>query len=313
MTADRLIPLRVAERRAIAVGVLELRLEHAEGRALPSWEPGAHVDLVLPDGTERQYSLCGPRADDAWTVAVLREPAGRGGSAYVHDMLPVGTPVPARVPRQHFSFEPSRPALFIAGGIGITPLLSMIAAAEEAGTDWSLAYAGRSREAMAYLASLEEAYGERVSAYPASERRLDLAGALAEARHADRAVYCCGPARLIEEAERLSADAPAGSVRFERFVPKAHEQHEEVAFEIEAGGQVLTVAPDRSILEVCEEAGMLVLSSCREGTCGTCETPLLEGRADHRDSVLTPEEQADDRSLMICVSRALSPRLVLDL
>lgn len=312
MTTD-LIPLGVAERRGVAAGVLELRLAAADGSALPSWEPGAHIDLVLPDGTERQYSLCGSRTDATWTVAVLREPAGRGGSAYVHDELPVGAAVAARMPRHHFCFEPGRPAAFVAGGIGITPLLSMIAAAEESGTDWTLSYAGRSREAMAYLSGLEERYGERVTAYPATERRLDLAAVLAEARRADRVVYCCGPARLLEEAEALSADAPAGSVRFERFAPKPVLAHEEVAFEVEAGGQVLCVPPDRSILEVCEDAGMLVLSSCREGTCGTCETPLLEGRADHRDSVLTPEERAEDRSLMICVSRALSPRLVLDL
>jgi len=312
MTTD-LIPLRVAARRDVAANVVELRLIGADGSALPSWEPGAHIDLVLPGGVERQYSLCGPRGSDAWAVAVLREPAGRGGSAYVHDELVVGAAVAARMPRHHFTFDPERPALFVAGGIGITPLLSMMAAAEAADVDWSLAYAGRSREAMAYLSRLEREYGARVAAYPATERRLDLPQVLAEARGANRVVYCCGPARLIEDVERLSADAPAGSVRFERFEPKATEPHPEVAFEIEAGGQVLTVPPDRSILEVCEDAGMLVLSSCREGTCGTCETPLLEGNADHRDSVLTPAEQAEDRSLMICVSRALSPRLVLDL
>ncbi|WGL52614.1 PDR/VanB family oxidoreductase [Nocardioides sp. BP30] len=313
MNPDHLIPLRVAARRDVANDVVELRLVSTDGSALPGWEPGAHIDLVLPDGTERQYSLCGARDAAAWTVAVLREPAGRGGSAYVHDGLAVGAAVAARVPRHHFVFDADRPALFVAGGIGITPLLSMIAAAEEAGLSWSLVYAGRRRTAMAYLAELEERYGDRVAAYPATERRLELAAVLDEARAAGRTIYCCGPARLIEAVEQLSADAPAGSVRFERFVPKAVAAHEEVAFEVEVGGQLLTVPPDRSILEVCEEAGMLVLSSCREGTCGTCETPLLEGEADHRDSVLTPQEQADNRTLMICVSRAISPRLVLDL
>ncbi|MGZ4451517.1 MAG: PDR/VanB family oxidoreductase [Nocardioides sp.] len=318
---DHLIPLRVASRRDLVDDVAELRLESPDGSALPAWEPGAHIDLVLPGGLERQYSLCTPPmprdpapSAGSWTVAVLREPAGRGGSAYVHSALPVGAAVAARVPRQHFSFDADAAgALFIAGGIGITPLLSMIAAADAAGMPWTLAYAGRRRESMAYLTQLEQRYGSRVQAYPATERRLDLAAALAAAREERRTVHCCGPTRMIDAVAALSEGAPVGSVRFERFVPKAAEPHEEVGFEVEVGGQVLAVPPDRSILEVCEAAGMLVLSSCREGTCGTCETPLLEGRADHRDSVLTPAEQAEDRTMMICVSRALSPRLVLDL
>lgn len=314
MTTDHLLPLRLRDRRNLAEGVVELVLEPAgDDVELPRWQPGAHIDLVLPGGIERQYSLCGPLEAPTWRVAVLRERAGRGGSDFVHDALEVGQALWARIPRNHFGFDPSRPASFLAGGIGITPLLSMIEAAEAAGQAWTLAYAGRSRAAMAYLAELEERYPGRVSAHPTGERRLDVPGVLASAREEGRVVYCCGPARLIEAAMTVAATMSGVELRTERFVPKVVEAHEEVAFEIEAGGQVLTVPPDRSILEVCEDAGMLVLSSCREGTCGTCETPLLEGEADHRDSVLTPEEQAENRTMMICVSRARSPRLVLDL
>jgi ferredoxin-NADP reductase len=311
--ATDLISLLVIARREIALDVVELTLGSADGAPLGAWEPGAHIDVVLPNGVERQYSLCGSRVAATWTVAVLREPDGRGGSAYVHDELKVGAEVRARMPRNHFVFDSAGPVLFVAGGIGITPLLSMIEAAEEAGVPWSLAYAGRSRGAMAYLSVLEESHLGRVTAYPADERRLDLATRLAKAGRAGQGVYCCGPGRLIDAAEKVLADAPPGTLRYERFAPRAAEPHREVAFEVEAGGQLLTVPADRSILEVCEEAGMPVLSSCREGTCGTCETPILGGEADHRDSVLTPEEQAENRTMMICVSRARSPRLVLDI
>jgi ferredoxin-NADP reductase len=309
------LTLKVARIGADAKDVVRLELAHPEGAPLPAFEPGAHVPVHLPGGLVRHYSLCGDWRDRSrYVLGVGRAAPGRGGSEFVHSRLREGMELRCGAPANNFRLAPDgTDYLLIAGGIGITPLLSMIAAADAAGMPWTLAYAGRRRESMAYLTQLEQRYGSRVQAYPATERRLDLAAALAAAREERRTVHCCGPTRMIDAVAALSEGAPAGSVRFERFVPKAAEPHEEVGFEVEVGGQLLAVPPDRSILEVCEEAGMLVLSSCREGTCGTCETPLLEGRADHRDSVLTPAEQAEDRTMMICVSRALSPRLVLDL
>ncbi len=309
----------VTARSLIADRVLALELAAADGAPLPAWEPGAHIDLLVADGVERQYSLCGDPAEDRWTVAVLREDAGRGGSRTVHERLQIGDRLRARVPRNHFVFSASGPVLFIAGGIGITPLVPMIAAAERAGVPWRLAYAGRRRSGMAFLEGLCAAHGERVSVHVSEEGgRLDLGELLAEPT--GESVWCCGPERMLAEVERLMEAWPPGSLHVERFVAAPADAaadanaavEPERAFEVEIDGTVLSVPPDRSILDVAEEAGLLVLSSCREGTCGTCELRIAEGEADHRDSVLSAEEQAAGHSMMICVSRAKSARLVLE-
>ncbi|MDK8172688.1 PDR/VanB family oxidoreductase [Curtobacterium citreum] len=308
--------LRVAARRTVATDVVALDLAPLDDPALPDWEPGAHVDLEVAPGTERQYSLVGTTPEGHWRIAVLREPDGRGGSAAVHDGLAVGTEVAVAGPRNHFGFDPSRPAVFVAGGIGITPIAAMIAAAERAGTPWELHYAGRTRDRMAFVDDLVAAHPDRVALAVADEHpRLNVVGLLAEPR--DAVVYCCGPRGLMDAVEAAAAHWPAGSVRVERFEPAADVDAPGEPFEVELAvtGVTVTVPADRTLLEVAEEAGAFVLSSCREGTCGTCETPVLEGAVEHRDTVLSPEEQADDRSMMVCVSRARRgcPRLVLEL
>jgi len=326
----------VTDRSLIADGVLALELAGADGTPLPAWEPGAHIDLCVADGVERQYSLCGDPSEDRWTVAVLREDASRGGSRTVHERVQVGDRLRARVPRNHFVFSASGPVLFIAGGIGITPLMPMIAAARRAGVPWRLAYAGRRRSGMAFLEPLCAEHGDRVSVHVSEEGgRLELAELLAEPT--GESVWCCGPERMLVEVEHLMEGWPPGSLHVERFVAApvgagraggavgageaggaggaggAGEADEpERTFEVEIDGTVLTVPPDRSILDVAEEAGLLVLSSCREGTCGTCELRIAEGVADHRDSVLSAEEQAAGETMMICVSRAKTARLVLE-
>jgi ferredoxin-NADP reductase len=290
-----------------AEDVIELTLAHPEGEPLPGWTPGAHIDLVLDADTVRQYSLCGSPADPStFRVAVLLAPDTRGGSKRVHGLGARAT-VRVRGPRN----------LFVAGGIGITPLLPMIEEADAAGADWHLHYGGRSRSSMAYLDRLEQ-YGDRVTVVPQAEAGLlDLATILGTPD--DRTlVYCCGPEPLLKAVEERVAAAgwPSGSLHVERFSPK--EQGEPVlsgSFEVEltVSGLTVTVPPEKSILEVVEEAGVPVLSSCQEGTCGTCETPVLEGEVDHRDSLLTPEEQAANDTMFICVSRAACPKLVLEL
>ncbi|WP_285723924.1 PDR/VanB family oxidoreductase [Psychromicrobium xiongbiense] len=322
MSADLEFDLIVTAKSLAADGIVLLRLEPAEGEPLPAWRPGAHIDLILQpekDGhLERQYSLCGDPDDAAWQIGVLREPEGRGGSLLVHDELAVGTRLRARGPRNHFAFDPeaSERSVFIAGGIGITPILSMISEAERVGHDWQLIYAGRSRRTMAFVDQLVETHPERVRVFAADEgNRLDLTATLAEPAPGT-AVYCCGPARLMEAVEELSRHWPHGTLHLERFVPRHFDEpavQESFEVELELSGMTLTVPPDRSILDVVDEAGVLVLSSCREGTCGTCETPVISGAVDHRDSVLTPDEQADNSVMMICVSRAACPRLVLEL
>ncbi|GAA0246377.1 PDR/VanB family oxidoreductase [Cryptosporangium japonicum] len=295
--------LRVDRRVSLADGVIGLDLRGSG--ELPAWTPGAHVDLSLGPGLTRQYSLCGDPGDrSVWRIAVLRETDSRGGSQYVHDKLHEGTLVDVRGPRNHFALEPSPRYVFVAGGIGITPIRPMIDAAEAAGADWELHYGGRSRASMAFADDLT---GPRVHLV---EGLLDLAGILTDP-HA--LVYCCGPEPLLAAVEEL---VPSGALRVERFAPK--QQDEPVrpwSFEVELArsGLTLTVPTDRSILSVVEAAGVDVLSSCQEGTCGTCETGVLSGEVDHRDSLLTEDEQAANDTMFICVSRAACPRLVLDL
>ncbi|MDT0210955.1 PDR/VanB family oxidoreductase [Curtobacterium sp. BRD11] len=308
--------MRVAARRAVATDVVALDLAPDDGAPLPDWEPGAHVDLEVAPGTERQYSLVTTTPEGHWRIAVLREPDGRGGSRAVHDGFAVGDEVVVAGPRNHFGFDPTRPAVFVAGGIGITPLVAMIVAAERAGTAWELHYAGRSRSRMAFVDELVAAHPERVVVAAADEHpRLNVIGLLAEPR--DAVVYCCGPRGLMDAVETAAAHWPAGSVRVERFEPADDVDAPGEPFEVDLAvtGVTVTVPADRTLLEVAEEAGAFVLSSCREGTCGTCETPVLEGSVEHRDTVLSPGEQADDRTMMVCVSRARRgcPRLVLEL
>ncbi|WP_214368799.1 PDR/VanB family oxidoreductase [Pseudonocardia sp. H11422] len=306
----------VEARDETAEDVVTLTLREVGDHPLPRWEPGAHVDLLLGHGLARQYSLCGDPADHhVWRFGILREPGGRGGSAYVHEKLHPGTRARIRGPRNHFPLIASPHYLFIAGGIGITPILTMVAAAEAAGADWELVYGGRRRASMAFLDELT-AYGDRVTIAPQDETGLlDLDGLLGTSR-ADTLVYCCGPEPLLAAVEQRCASWPAGSLHVERFTAKPlTEPVLRGSFEVvlQQSELALTVPPDRSVLEVVEDAGVGVLSSCSEGTCGTCETPVLEGEPDHRDSVLTPEEQAVNDCMMICVSRSRSPRLVLDL
>ena len=300
----------------VADGVVELTLLDEDG-GIPPWTPGAHVDLVLGD-LVRQYSLCGDPLDTRrLVVAVLREPESRGGSAYVHDNLAVGTKVMVRGPRNHFPLVSAPRYVFVAGGIGITPLLPMIREAEAAGADWHLFYRGRKRSGMAYVERLAE-YGDKVTLLPGDETGpLDLAAVLADPREGTL-VYTCGPERLLLGLEEIcSASWPAGALHLERFAAKEIEAPEggERSFELElaATGVTLTVPPDRSVFQVIEDAGISVLSSCHEGICGTCEAIVLEGDVDHRDSVLNESERAANDAMMVCVSRCFSDRLVLDL
>ncbi len=295
----------VAGKETVADGVIALTLREPGGAPLPEWTPGAHVDLALRPDLVRQYSLCGDPADRSeWRLAVLREPAGRGGSAYVHDVLSVGDTVRVSAPRNNFPLVAAERYLFVAGGVGITPLLPMIAEVDRRGADWRLRYGGRTRASMAFAADLA-AHGDRVRVLPQDETGLlDLSEVDSGA-----AVYCCGPEPLLAAVEQR---CPPGLLHVERFSPKPVCG---VPFEVELArsGRTLTVPADRSILETVTEAGVPVLSSCQEGTCGTCETEVLAGTPEHRDSLLTGDERAAGETMMICVSRAAGGRLVLDL
>ena len=306
----------VARKAVEADGVVSLVLRSADGAALPAWHPGAHIDLIVDGVATRQYSLCGDPANTAeYRLAVLREDEG-ALSRHVFDALAEGDHVGIGGPRNHFRFVPAPRYRFVAGGIGITPMLPMILAAEAAGAQWELHYGGRSRSTMAFLPELAQ-YGDRIHVWAKDEgRRLDLGTVLANPED-DTLVYTCGPERLLSEIEDvMGATWPHGALHLERFAAKPLAEPERAgSFEIvlNKSGRILIVPPDRSILSVVEEAGIGVLSSCATGTCGTCDTPVLEGVPEHRDAVLTEDERAANDCMMICVSRSLSDRLVLGL
>jgi ferredoxin-NADP reductase len=312
--------LVVRRRTTVAQGVVTLDLGDPEGTDLPGWEPGAHVDLMLADGLVRQYSLCGdPGEPDVWRVGVLLDPNSRGGSRYVHDNLVDGASVRVRGPRNHFSLVDSPRYRFIAGGIGITPILAMLETAQRAGNEWTLLYGGRTRASMAFATDLAERYPERVTVWPQDERGLlDLESLLKDPQD-NTLVYSCGPEALLGAVEQQCAHWPAGALHIERFAAKAPPAEQAAAalerFEVvcQRSGISVEVSADLSILEALEDADVPILGSCYEGVCGTCEATILEGTPEHRDSVLTEAEQASGTVMMTCVSRSRTERLVLDL
>lgn len=313
--SEAVLRLRIERKSLISDGVAELVLTSPDGSALPSWAPGAHITLELPGDVLRQYSLCGrPTDGDAYTVAILREPEGRGGSAFVHDELNVGDELTVRPPRNHFPLVDAREYVFIAGGIGVTPMLPMIEEAERRHIPWRLAYGGRTKATMAYVTEIAERYEDRVGVHPFDEvGHIPLANLLSS--NADVSVYCCGPEPLLKAVEDSCSQFGIADLHFERFsadAPVAEESDTPFEVTLAVSGQTLTVPVGCTILESIEKAGIPVDASCRDGTCGTCETGVIEGTPDHRDFVLTEEERAVGDTIFICVSRSCSPRLVLD-
>ncbi|MFD7326535.1 PDR/VanB family oxidoreductase [Streptomyces sp. NPDC059875] len=296
----------VTERTEPAEGVVRLRLE---GTGLPAWQPGAHVDLVLPSGLVRPYSLCGDPADtDTYTVATRLIEDGRGGSREVHEQLHEGTEIEIRGPRNRFPLVDSPAYVFVAGGIGITPVLPMLRAVEAAGADWRLLYCGRSRATLPYLGEIEKLGGGRVTVVADDESGRPDLGFLSGVPE-ETAVYCCGPEGLMDA---VTAAMPAGRTPYlERFAPAATTGGGAFEVELRRSGRTLTVAADESVLAAVRGEVPGVAYSCEQGFCGTCQQRVLEGEIDHRDELLTDAERAD--SMLICVSRCAGERLVLDL
>ncbi|MFE8940444.1 PDR/VanB family oxidoreductase [Streptomyces sp. NPDC007872] len=295
-----------------AEGVLGLLLADPAGADLPPWEPGAHLEVTLPSGAVRHYSLCGDPGDrGAYRLGVLREPAGRGGSEEVHASVGPGTVLGVRGPFNRFPLVPAERYLFVAGGIGITPLLPMVRSLPPG--SWSLLYGGRSLASMAYREELAGLPG--VTLVPQdTEGLLDLDAALG-GLPPSTAVYCCGPEGLLRAVE----ERWEGPLHMERFgaavVPAADSGGSGGGFEVELrrSGRTVRVEPGRSLLDAVREVVPGVAYSCEEGWCGTCETKVLAGTPEHHDSVLGEEEKAAGASMMICVGRSRGPRLVLDL
>lgn len=306
--------LEVVAKGAVAAGVVQFELQHSDRVSLPQWAPGAHVALVLPMG-ERQYSLCGDLTDRAtYRIAVLRELEGRGGSRYLTDEVQQGDVVQVREPLNHFALQKSERYLFIAGGIGITPVLAMMREARRVGAAFKVAYGGRSLESMAYVDDVLALDPDAVI-WPEEQRGLlPLSTLLAE--HPDDPVYCCGPEGLLAAIEGGCAAAGRPAPHLERFaVPERVSDEEDRPFTLVLARSGLTcvVPADRSALDVLTDAGADIFGSCLEGTCGSCEVGVLAGEPDHRDIVLTKEMQHANDCMMPCVSRARTDSLTIDL
>lgn len=317
------LDLIVVDVRLEAEDVISVQLSDPGGRDLPAWEPGAHLELELPSGLRRQYSLCGDPADrSSYKVAVLREANGRGGSRELHDSGLVGRHLQVSTPRNFFALLPSERYLFIAGGIGITPILTMARAVALRHTaEWSLHYGGRAASSMAFVDELNALGAERVAVTPETDSGLLDLDAIIGGADASTAIYCCGPAGLLEAVqlahERLAPDA---SLYVERFTastsqPKPAPLDGERAFDVELrrSGATLHIEPDQNLLDAIREVVPSTPFSCTEGYCGSCEVAVLDGTPDHRDEILTIEEQEAGRSMFPCVSRSRTERLVLDI
>jgi ferredoxin-NADP reductase len=314
---DKDVNVVVSEKRALVPShVVEFTLTSADDTPLNSWEPGAHIEVVLPSGLIRHYSLCGDPADESYKIAVLRETDSRGGSHELHDDVSVGTHLTVRGPRNHFPLQRAPHTVFIAGGIGITPLLPMMRALTSEGRSWELHYGGKSLASLVYLDALDLVEGYPVNVYVKDEaRRIPVADVL-EKIDATAIVYVCGPDSMISDVENEGARLGIG-VRLERFGPTGAEiDHSgDTAFEVvlNRSGSTLTVTPDQRLIDVVRTVVPSVPFSCEEGYCGSCETTVLEGEPEHRDSILSPEERASNECMMICVGRSRSSRLVLDI
>ncbi len=289
-----------------------------EDGVVPRWQAGAHIRVALPNGGDRPYSLMALPGlpEGALALGVLREQASSGGSQFMH-ALKVGDVVKASAPMNNFRLhEGAAPALLFAGGIGVTPILSMAAELNARAIPFRLHYAGRAPGLLAFLPHLREICAEGLSVHhDGDESRLDIAAAL-DGAAAGAHIYVCGPAGMIDavRAAALAAGIPADRVHYELFKaeqPGSPDRSFEV--EIKSTGQVISVAADQTIIRALEAAGLDVLYDCQRGDCGICQCGVVEGLPDHRDVILSEVEKASNKVMQICVSRAKSERLVLDL
>ncbi len=321
MTSTDLIQVRIQALRWEAQGIVSLELRRPEGGALPAFEPGAHIDLVLPNGVSRSYSLVNAQAhQDHYVVAVNRDAASRGGSRFIHDSLRCGDLVQISAPRNHFALDESAPhTVLIAGGIGVTPLYAMAQRLQATGRSWEMWYSARNRTMAAYLApivDLGQAGGaDRVHLnfdQDPGGRMLDLPAIVAQIDPAAH-LYCCGPTPMIAAFEQACTGRAPETVHVEYFsAAEAPAAEGGFTLVLSRSGRSIVVEPGKTILDAMLDNDIDVPYSCTEGVCGTCELRVIEGEPDHRDLVLSKEERAANKSIMVCCSGSLSPKLVLD-
>jgi ferredoxin-NADP reductase len=307
---DRGFPLVVADRLVVAhdQDVIALTLTAPGGGPLPRWHPGAHIDVHLPSGRVRQYSLCGdPGVIDSYRIAVRRIPTGGGGSLEVHDGLPVGEVVTTSGPRNAFPLtvpgygSPAQRFRFIAGGIGITPILPMLAQAERLGVPWSMIYAGRSRDSLPFLNELER-FGDRIEIRTDDEAGLPTAAELLGDCPDGTTVYACGPAPALTALRTALAGRDDVELHFERFAAPPVVDGTAFRATVASTGRTVEVGADETLLTALKRDGVHAPYSCQQGFCGTCRTRVLAGTVEHRDTLLTAPER-DAGMMLICVSR----------
>lgn len=318
---DRGFPLVVADRRIVAhdQDVIALTLTGPDGGALPRWHPGAHLDVHLPSGRVRQYSLCGdPGVTDSYRIAVRRIPDGGGGSIEVHDALGVGATITTSGPRNAFPLtvpgygSPAQRFRFIAGGIGITPILPMLAQAQRLGLPWSMVYAGRSRDTLPFLEELAR-FGDHIEIRTDDEAGLPTAADLLGDCPDGTTVYACGPAPVLTALRAALAGCDDVELHFERFAAPPVVDGTAFSASVASTGRAIRVGADETLLTALNRDAVHAPYSCQQGFCGTCRTRVLAGDVEHRDTLLTDPER-DAGMMLICVSRALRDAdLILDL
>lgn len=314
------LSLRIQKIQEPALNVRLFTLVNTEDKALPLFEAGAHIEVMLPNGLPRSYSLLNrPGETGFYQIAVHLSPNTTGGSRYMHEGLAEGGTLPCSLPRNHFPLHPeAENTCLIAGGIGITPLKAMAHQLNAEGKRWQLHYCARTPEHAAFVDELQTMAnhgGNKLQCYfdgVPGGKPLNINALIADSS-ADTHFYCCGPNSMLQGYEEATAGCRERA-HMEYFSAKS-EAALEGGFEVELvrSGLVLNVPAGKSILDVVMSAGVNVPTSCREGICGSCETRIIQGEADHRDAVLTPEEQQENTTMMICCSGAKSSRLVLDL
>lgn len=307
--------LVVRSMRLVAADVMELVLADPGHAEIGAWTPGAHIDLWLDEDYASQYSLCGdPEERGTWTIAVLREPGSVGVGRFVHETLRPGQIVVVSGPRNHFGVAPTGDSVFIAGGIGVTPILPMVRAVASSGRALVVAYAGSSKAGMAYVPELLAAAPQTQIAVTEFGERLSISEILSAAIPGAH-VYCCGPGRMVEEVEALVSEFGL-ELHVEHFQGAVAHREDDFQFDVTlaSSGKTISIPPDQSVLDVLEVEGVRVLNACRAGNCGSCETRVLAGRVDHRDLILTPKQRQRNDRMMVCVSRAANGgSLILDL
>ncbi|MGZ5379282.1 MAG: PDR/VanB family oxidoreductase [Mycobacterium sp.] len=320
---DNTIALTVTDRDVVAhdQDVIALTMVATDGGRLPRWHPGAHIDVHLPSGLLRQYSLCGDPDDaESYRIAVRRIPDGGGGSVEVHD-LSVGLTVTTHGPRNAFPLtvpgygSPARRFRFIAGGIGITPILPMLGLAERLGVDWSMLYAGRSRDSLPFVDEVAQ-FWDRVWIRTDDVGGLPTAAELLGDCPDGTAVYACGPAPMLTAIRSALSGRDDVELHFERFAAPPVVDGKEFSVTVASTGDTIRVGADETLLSALSRAGVHAPYSCQQGFCGTCRTRVVgvtEGTVDHRDTLLTDPEH-ENKMMLICVSRATEgSRLTLDL